>query len=695
MKQCSACNREWNDQMVFCPIDGNVLSLGVLLNRKYLLEDKIGEGGMGIVYRARHTRLDTIVAVKVLHPRLTPDEAAVERFLREARAAAKINHDNAIKVSDFDTADGIAYFVMEYLDGAPLSERIARGRLSYPETASILRQICAALEKAHSRGILHRDLKPDNIYLTVDEDGKQLVKVLDFGIAKFFSSEGNSLTAEGMIVGTPKYMSPEQGLDQPLDIRSDIYSLGVILYEMLTGQVPFKASTPVATLLKHVHDRPQPLRELCPDILPAVEAVVLRALAKNRVDRPGSAKQLAREFDEALSISAKTVESHPLTSPPAPPVTARVGTPQPQPPEIFPPTTLPVESAPAISPESPPAVLPQTPTPKTQPRLSTPTQADQESWSAVRLVADSASAEPTPVLVEAAVSTAPTLARHTDSLDRFRYWRMVSWFGVGGLVILGILFGVWKMGAPAEPGNKPEVVTPVGKTTEPPKTFSPVAPAGMVFIPAGTFMMGNNASEDPSDTPEHQVTVQAFFLDRLEVTNEDYLQFVKATRHAPPQHWENGTFAQGEEKFPVVNVSWQDAQDYAAWAGKRLPTEAEWEYAARGTDQRLYPWGNQYNPQKLNARDGKLNRPVAVGSYPEGASPFGILDMAGNVAEWTASTYEPYPGSTAKPRSGRKIIRGGHFGADSSFAKTTTRGSTNPNPDLAYGFRCAKDIPLQ
>ncbi|HNH83537.1 MAG TPA: protein kinase, partial [Acidobacteriota bacterium] len=135
MKQCSACNREWNDQMVFCPIDGNVLSLGVLLNRKYLLEDKIGEGGMGIVYRARHTRLDTIVAVKVLHPRLTPDEAAVERFLREARAAAKINHDNAIKVSDFDTADGIAYFVMEYLDGAPLSERIARGRLSYPETA--------------------------------------------------------------------------------------------------------------------------------------------------------------------------------------------------------------------------------------------------------------------------------------------------------------------------------------------------------------------------------------------------------------------------------------------------------------------------------------------------------------------------------------------------------------------------------
>ncbi len=557
----------------------------------------------------------------------------------------------------------------------------------------ILRQICAALEKAHSRGILHRDLKPDNIYLTVDEDGKQLVKVLDFGIAKFFSSEGNSLTAEGMIVGTPKYMSPEQGLDQPLDSRSDIYSLGVILYEMLTGQVPFKASTPVATLLKHVHDTPQPLRELCPDILPAVEAVVLRALAKNRVDRPGSAKQLAREFDEALSMSAKTVESHPLTSPPVPPVTVRVGRSQPQPPEIFPPTTLPVESAPAISPEAAPAVLPQTPTPKTQPRLSTPTQADQESWSAVGLGTDSASAEPTPVPVEAAVSTAPTLTRQTDSLDRFKPWRMVSWVGGGGLVILGILFGVWKMGTPtpAEQRNNPKVETPVGRPAEPPKTLSPVAPAGMVFIPAGTFMMGNNASEDPSDTPEHQVTVQAFFLDRLEVTNEDYLQFVKATRHAPPQHWENGTFAQGEEKFPVVNVSWRDAQDYAAWAGKRLPTEAEWEYAARGTDQRLYPWGNQYDPQKLNARDGNLNRPVAVGSYPEGASPFGILDMAGNVAEWTVSTYEPYPGSTAKPRSGRKIVRGGSFGTTHDFAMTATRAAESPQPYRAIGFRCAKD----
>lgn len=315
MKQCPSCKRELEDHLIFCPFDGEPLGVrvtnefvGILLDDKYRLEEKVGEGGMGTVYRATHIQMENTVAVKILRPDLASDQTAVERFRREARSTAQIRHPNAVAVTDFGvTRDaGIAYLVMEFLEGEDLRHKIKqKRRLDLEETALILSQTCSAVSAAHFRGIIHRDLKPDNIWLIKTEEGVEHVKVLDFGIAKLKASTDVSLT-QGAIIGTPYYMSPEQCRGEELDPGSDVYSLGVILYEMLTGRVPFDGSNPLAVVLKHSTEHPRRLRELRPDIPEQVERVVLRALEKKREDRQTSAVQLAQEFEAALPSEGST-----------------------------------------------------------------------------------------------------------------------------------------------------------------------------------------------------------------------------------------------------------------------------------------------------------------------------------------------------------------------------------------------------
>ena len=217
-------------------------------------------------------------------------------------------------------------------------------------------------------------------------------------------------------------------------------------------------------------------------------------------------------------------------------------------------------------------------------------------------------------------------------------------------------------------------------------------PEGMVLVPGGTFEMGREDG-DEFERPIHQVTVSSFLLDRTEVTNLEYREYVVATGSPSPPHWLNGTYRTGEEQFPVVNITWEEARGYARWAGKRLPSEVEWEYAARGKDRRLYPWGDDWDSDRANTERGATGQVMAVGSFPGGASPFGLLDMCGNVWEWTADDLTRYD-SQPTPLGAGKVIRGGAYDVPRTRATTTYRGGVPPtNRYERTGFRCAGDLP--
>lgn len=303
MKFCRVCKQDFDDNATFCTLDGQSLINSVILDDKYRLERRLGEGGMGRVYLATHIHIGTSFAVKVLSPSLVSDQIAVERFRREARASAQIHHPNAVQVTDFGVSKemAIVYLVMEYLKGTSLRDKISSQKpLDYQEIALILHQICSGLNSAHTKGIIHRDLKPDNIFLTTSEDGTTIVKVLDFGIAKLKEANSETLTSTGMIIGTPHYMSPEQCHGGELDARSDIYSLGIILYQLLVGQVPFSANTALLIIMMQTTKVPPPFAKFRSDIPDAIEKVVMRALEKDPEKRQQSALQLAEEFEQAL-----------------------------------------------------------------------------------------------------------------------------------------------------------------------------------------------------------------------------------------------------------------------------------------------------------------------------------------------------------------------------------------------------------
>src|SRR5215813_10141716 len=286
------------------PLSASDALTGMTLDQKYYLESKLGFGGMGSVYRAGRLLIGDRVAVKVLHPDQMADPQAVERFRREAQTAARLKHPNVVTVYDFGVSrEGLNYQVMELAEGVSLRSLIERhGRLAETAAAEIIRQVCAALDEAHRQGIVHRDIKPENILVQTIPGGLQ-VKVLDFGIAALRDVKAGRLTRAGAVVGTPHYMSPEQCLGEELDGRSDIYSLGVVLFEMLTGVVLFDSPTTTAIVVKHVNDPPPPPRTLNPKISPAVESIALRALEKRRDARPQTAGEMARELIAAASVA--------------------------------------------------------------------------------------------------------------------------------------------------------------------------------------------------------------------------------------------------------------------------------------------------------------------------------------------------------------------------------------------------------
>jgi hypothetical protein len=281
--------------------------VGKVLGGTYRVESLLGEGGMGVVYRAAHLRLERPFAIKMLYPEVAANTEAVERFQREARITSALGHPNIIEVIDFNHTDsGAPYIVMELLPGKDLEGVMTEGRLLLADAVTTFRQTASALQSAHGKGIIHRDLKPSNIFICQPDDEQEpYVKVLDFGISKVVGS-GQALTRTRWTMGTPGYMSPEQaeGRTREVDQRSDIFSLGAILYEMLGGQPPFVGDSIPTVLFQVVHRDPQPLREIEPGIAGPLEAVVERALRKLPEERFPSMKDFAAAFDEALDSHA-------------------------------------------------------------------------------------------------------------------------------------------------------------------------------------------------------------------------------------------------------------------------------------------------------------------------------------------------------------------------------------------------------
>lgn len=631
----------------------------------YEVVNRFGEGGMGELYLGRHTRLAREVIIKTIRTdEFSPKqiEQLRVRLEREAFVQSQLDNNNIVRVYDFIATDDATCMVMEFVPGRDLRKMIVNetGPIPADRAIRLFKQVLTAIDYAHNFtyadqngqkyvGIIHRDLKPANILVTPDD----VVKVTDFGIVKVQGATGG--TQLGFNPGTPEYMSPEQARGRELDQRSDIYSLGIVIYEMLTGRVPFEddqnATSDYEVRRGHIElPVPRP-SELYPGIPLELEKIVLKSLEKD----PDLRFQSTKDFLQAVESYEQTGQAVWQTTPlgggdrrtilqPG-----RVG-------KAAGAAVLPSGAAAPGGVASAPTVARLGNVPGV-PSLEKANQLGKaEAETAIRPVAAPAK------------SKTPLIA------------------GIAVVVLLAAAFGVYKLrsGGTTNPG---------GNSGGPQSV--PAMIQGMIMIPGGDFKMGRDDG-DPKynyEKPAHPVTVKPFFIDKFEVTNEQFAEFVRQTRRQPPSHWGGGNFPVGEANFPVVNITWNDANAYAQWAGKRLPTEEEWEFAARGRDGRIYPYGNEWKPKYSNAAEDGYRKARAVGSYPEGASPFGAMDMAGNVAEWTASNYKPYPGSKAEPQDGFKILRGGAFNTKANQQTATDRYFEPPTKTLDYvGFRCVKDV---
>ena len=616
------------------------LSIGTFLEKRYRIDTLLGAGGMGSVYRAWDLRLHQDVAVK---ENRVASPASARQFAREARMLAQLRHPNLPRVIDhFVLADGAEYLVMEYVEGQDLGQILQQtGPLDEPRALAWMDQVCSALEYLHGQqpSIIHRDIKPANIKITP----RGQVFLVDFGIAKVGPSR--TTTTTGALGVSSGFSPPEQYGTGRTDARSDIYALGATLYSLVTGHVPPDAVQ--RSIEAEVLVPPQALR---PNLSTAVVSAIASALATRPTDRP----QTVAAFRSLLRLEqdAAPGSASPATSSPKPAQRA--------------------SSAAVRPPRMSKQKLQQVPQQKPQ-QVPLPVQGRHPAAARGRRV-------PPWAVVAGAVGV----------------------LLLGGLVVVGfVLVFTAGLGSTIQDAVFPPSAPPEEAVEGDTWTRS-VGGMVMIYIAAGEFEMGS-AEEGDDQRPLHIVGLDAFWIDRTEVTNGQYARCVEAGECVEPYGSGSTTResyygSPAYDDYPVLYVSWGEASRYCAWLGGRLPTEAEWEFAARGRDASTYPWGEHAPNDALLNFDGHELDTSEVGAYPNGASWIGALDMAGNVREWTADWYraDAYSSSPSENPSGppsgeRRVLRGGAWDSDARGVSTTYRDADIPdNTDGTSGFRCVR-----
>ncbi len=677
----------------------------------YEIQSQLGAGGMGIVYRARDRRLERAVALKFLPAALSTNAQAKKRFLTEARAAAALQHVNVCTIHEIGEADdGRLFIAMAFIEGESLRAVIDRGPLPVAQTLEIAGQIAAALRAAHERGIIHRDVKPANVMLGADG----VVKLVDFGIAKL---EGSTLTGAGATPGTTAYMSPEQVRDEDVDHRTDLWALGVVLYEMLAGARPFQGETDAATLHRITTTDPAPLATRRGGVPPALERVIARALAKDRERRFQSAQEMHDALRRIEPAGGPTRVSRwrtrraliPLAA--LVPIVALAGASaykryttrralaslprieqlvsQGQYVEAY---ALAVSAEDALGPDSTLQRL----MPQLSDRLTIVSRpAGARVW--LRRVAADGSLRPDSALVGVTPIRDLRVARADYRADIRK----------DGFV------PVARIASSALNRAESSLGVPVGVSIDVALHDAEGIPRGMVRVPGGPYRMVGR--EAPTAIA---VTLHAYDIDAYEVTNEQFREFVVAggyadqrfwrhpfvlkgrtlswtdamRRHvdrtglAGPREWSGQEFPRERGRHPVTGLTWYEAAAYCEFASKRLPTLFEWEKAARDGrythfEEVVMPWGLA-DPLGGIARRANFGSQGTepVDSHPSGISPYGAYNMAGNVEEWTAN-----------PSGEERFATGGAWD-DPMYVFANYLQVSAFHASASLGLRCARDV---
>ncbi len=701
----------------------------------YELVDRLGSGGQASVYKGIQLSMNRPVAIKVIRAGSEAPETEVGRFMREARVLAKLRHDNIVQAIDYGEHEGTRYLVMEFVEGESILDIMQlTPALGILRSTQIALHVARALEHAAKFDVMHRDVKPANIVITTA--GKAIL--VDFGLAKPGDSD-LQVTMAGMTVGTPHYMPPEQIRgEKKLDSRVDIYALGGTFYHMLTGVVPFDRETKAQILISHLRD-PVVLPDDLPEPIPDdIFNIIKKAMKKNRDKRYQSVSEMVADLQATLDRLKGTGSGPVLQAVPAGRVTTpisskhragRAGAPAPRP---TPGDAAAVEKVRQLTRELEQERARHRAAIKERDDLKAQLTAARTSLERIR----SSSRQPSTLaragtsrdlervaklereLVEVRKKAEVEAEALRHERDRaLKEWqteerraRKAAKEHESELAIHAISskqqptvekdfdeLGVTDVRLPAFTPTPPEddaddlgatdVRLPAVGTDEP--LAKPAREAPMSYVNRGYFVAGEDEGKDV-EIPRYQAHLSSFWVDIYPVTNRHYAEYIADTGTTPPQHWKGGKPPPDALDHPVVWVTWQDAEAYADWCGKRLPTLLEWQKAARGSDGRHFPWGNELDPTRLNCKETGIAATTPATRYEHSLSPFGIHDAAGNVAEWVDGQFN-VPGVQTTGQVVRAVCGGSFRDTISRSRCASRRGYPDGGKAPFVGFRCARD----